>query len=113
MDGDHFFDLLAEDVVFDFVITVPDYPRHVVGRDNLIELYRGSGSTFFLVPRSRPPHPPVRHDLLGGPRVRLRRQGGGHRYSNNYVSVTLEAHKGVALARLLDPLSVLAALEGR
>ena len=48
MDGDHFFDLLAEDVVFDFVITVPDYPRHVVGRDNLIELYRGYGSTFFL-----------------------------------------------------------------
>ena len=48
VDGDHFFDLLAEDVVFDFVITVPDYPRHVVGRDNLIELYRGYGSTFFL-----------------------------------------------------------------
>jgi hypothetical protein len=48
VDGDHFFDLLAEDVVFDFVITVPDYPRHVVGRDNLIELYRGDGSTFFL-----------------------------------------------------------------
>ena len=35
-DGGHFFDLLAEDVVFDFVITVPDYPRHVVGRDNLM-----------------------------------------------------------------------------
>jgi hypothetical protein len=25
-DGDHFFELLADDVVFDFVITVPDYP---------------------------------------------------------------------------------------
>jgi hypothetical protein len=25
-DGDHFFELLAEDVVFDFVITVPDTP---------------------------------------------------------------------------------------
>src|SRR5215216_3117304 len=48
VDGDHFFDLLAEDVVFDFVITVPDYPRHVVGRDNLIELYRGYGATFVL-----------------------------------------------------------------
>ena len=47
-DGDHFFELLAYDVVFDFVITVPDYPRRVVGRDNLIELYRGYGSTFFL-----------------------------------------------------------------
>jgi hypothetical protein len=40
-DGDHFFELLADDVAFDFVITVPDYPRRVVGRDNLIELYRG------------------------------------------------------------------------
>ena len=47
-DGDHFFDMLADDVVFDFVITVPDYPRHVVGRDNLIELYRGYGSTLSL-----------------------------------------------------------------
>jgi hypothetical protein len=45
-DGDHFFDLLAEDVVIDFIITVPDYPRHVVGRANLIELYRGYGATF-------------------------------------------------------------------
>ena len=31
-DGAHFFDLLAEDVVFDYIITVPSYPRHVVGR---------------------------------------------------------------------------------
>src|ERR1700682_5347847 len=48
VDGDPFFDLLAQDVVFDFIITVPNYPRHIVGRDNLIELYRGYGSTFFL-----------------------------------------------------------------
>ena len=41
VDEGHFFDLLAEDVVFEFIITVPDYPRQVVGRDNLIELYRG------------------------------------------------------------------------
>ena len=41
VDGEHFFDLLAQDVVFDFIITVPDYPRHVVGRHDLIELYRG------------------------------------------------------------------------
>jgi uncharacterized protein len=48
VDGEHFFDMLADDVVFDFVITVPDYPRHVVGRDNLIELYRGYGAVLFL-----------------------------------------------------------------
>ncbi len=27
VDGEHFFDLLAEDVVFEYVITVPGYPR--------------------------------------------------------------------------------------
>jgi hypothetical protein len=43
-----FSDLLAQDVVFDFIITVPNYPGHVVGRADLIELYRGYGSTFFL-----------------------------------------------------------------
>jgi uncharacterized protein len=48
VDGDHFFDLLAQDMVFDFIITVPNYPHHIVGRANLIELYRGYGSTFFL-----------------------------------------------------------------
>src|SRR5271170_4751820 len=32
VDGEHFFDLLAEDVVFEYVITVPDYPRRVEGR---------------------------------------------------------------------------------
>jgi uncharacterized protein len=48
VDGEHFFDMLADDVVFDFVITVPDCPRRVVGRDNLIELYRGYGSVLFL-----------------------------------------------------------------
>ena len=46
--GGHFFDLLAQDVVYDFIITVPNYPGHVVGRADLIELYRGYGSTFFL-----------------------------------------------------------------
>src|SRR4030081_3853184 len=32
VDGGHFFEFLAEDVVFEFIITVPDYPRRVVGR---------------------------------------------------------------------------------
>jgi hypothetical protein len=48
VDGSHSFDLLADDVVFEFIITVPDYPRLVAGRDNLIELYRDYQSTFFL-----------------------------------------------------------------
>ena len=46
VDGDHFFDLLAQDVVFDFIITVPNYPRHVVGRAT------SSNSTEATAPRS-------------------------------------------------------------
>jgi hypothetical protein len=32
VDGGHFFDLLAEDVIFEYVISVPGYPRRVEGR---------------------------------------------------------------------------------
>jgi uncharacterized protein len=47
-DGEHFFDLLAEDVVIEYVITVPDYPRRVAGRLAVAELYRHYGDTFLL-----------------------------------------------------------------
>ena len=31
-DGGHFFDLLAEEVIFEYIITTPGYPRRVEGR---------------------------------------------------------------------------------
>jgi hypothetical protein len=48
VDGEHFFDLLAEDVIFDFVISVPGHPRRVVRRQAVAELYRGYGSIMVL-----------------------------------------------------------------
>ena len=42
--GEHFVDLLAEDVVFEYVITVPGYPRRVEGRQVAAELYRPYGA---------------------------------------------------------------------
>ena len=38
-DGEDYFDLLAADVVFEYVISVPGYPRRVEGRQNIIDLY--------------------------------------------------------------------------
>ena len=116
VDGDHFFNLLADDVVFDFVITVPDYPRHVVGRDNLIELYRGYGSTFFLdrcydlrVHRSDATSSVVLEYASEGKVVRT-----GYPYSNRYVSViTLKDRKVSHWRDYLDPLRVFAALNGQ
>jgi uncharacterized protein len=40
-DGEDYFDLLADDVTFEYVITVPGYPRQVTGRQKIIELYAG------------------------------------------------------------------------
>ena len=48
VDGVHFFDLLAENVIFDYVISVPGYPRRVEGRRAVAELYRGYGSNVVL-----------------------------------------------------------------
>jgi ketosteroid isomerase-like protein len=47
-DGGHFFDLLAEDVVFDYIITTPGYPRHVEGRQAVAELFRPYGDVIVL-----------------------------------------------------------------
>ena len=115
-DGDHFFELLADDVVFDFVITVPDHPRRVVGRDNLIELYRGYGSTFFL---DRCDDLRVhRSDSTSSVVLEYGSQGKvvatGYPYSNRYISViTLKDRKVSHWRDHLDPLRVFAALEGR
>ena len=38
-DGEDYFDLLADDVVFEYVISVPGYPKRVEGRQNIIDLY--------------------------------------------------------------------------
>jgi ketosteroid isomerase-like protein len=40
-DGEDYFDLLADDVVIEYVISVPGYPRRVEGRPAVIDLYSG------------------------------------------------------------------------
>jgi ketosteroid isomerase-like protein len=40
-DGEDYFDLLADDVIVEYVITVRGYPRRVEGRQAVIDLYRG------------------------------------------------------------------------
>ena len=115
-DGEHFFDLLAEDVVFDFVITVPGYPRHVVGRDNLIELYRGYGSTFFLdrCYDLRVHHSPATSSVVLEYSSQGKVVATGYPYGNRYISVAVIKDRKVSQWRdYLDPLRVFASLEGQ
>ena len=112
-DGGHFFDLLADDVVFEFIITVPGYPRRVAGRDNLIELYRGYQSTFFLdrcfdlrVHRSDDSTVTLEYASEG------KVTATGRPYGNRYISVvTIKDRKIIHWRDYLDPLRVFAALE--
>ena len=48
VDDGHFFDLLAEDVIFEYVISVPGYPRLVEGRRAVADLYRDYGRNIVL-----------------------------------------------------------------
>jgi ketosteroid isomerase-like protein len=108
-DGGHFFDLLAEDVVFDYIITVPNYPRHVVGRAAVAELYRPYGETFVLdrcfdlaVHRDRETGVVVLEYASEGRAVRT-----GAAYSNRYVSVlTIPERKVTRWRDYLDPIAV-------
>ena len=116
VDGEHFFDVLADDVVFDFIITVPDYPRRVVGRDNLVELYRGYGSVFFLdrCYDLRVHHSPSTSTVVLEYSSEGRVVATGYPYGNRYISVvTIKDRKVTQWRDYLDPLRVFAALDDR
>jgi uncharacterized protein len=48
VDGEHYFDALADDVLFEFQYEFPGWPRVTRGRDNLIALYSGYGRNIRL-----------------------------------------------------------------
>jgi uncharacterized protein len=112
-DGAHFFDLLADDVVFDYIITVPNYPRHVVGRAAVADLYRPYGETIVLnrcfdlaVHRDRETGVVVLEYASEGRVV-----ASGAAYSNRYISVLTIAERKVTRWRdYLDPIAVFDAI---
>jgi ketosteroid isomerase-like protein len=113
VDGDHFFDLLADDVVFEYVITVPGYPRHVVGRFSVAELYRAYGDTLVLdrcfdlaVHRDRESGVVVLEYASEGRAVST-----GVAYANRYISVLTVVDRKVTRWRdYLDPIAVFEAV---
>jgi uncharacterized protein len=113
VDGQHFFDLLAEDVIFEFVISVPGYPRRVVGRRAVAELYRGYGNTMVLrsadelaVHRDREASVLVLEYAVHGRAVQT-----GRTYDNHFFSVvTIKGRKVTHWRDYLDPVAVFNAI---
>src|ERR1700733_1747758 len=113
VDGDHFFDLLAEDVVFDYIVATPGYPRHVEGRRAVAELYRPYGDMIVL---DRCQDLAVHHDPSTVVVVLEYASQGqvvatGTPYASRYISVLTIADRKVSRWRVyLDPLAVFDAL---
>ncbi|WP_163751234.1 nuclear transport factor 2 family protein [Mycolicibacterium helvum] len=109
VDGEDYFDLLAEDVVFEYVISVPGYPRRVEGRDAVLELYRGYDDYMSIYSADglrvyRDPDASVvvlEYEVHGHP------VHGGGAYDNRFVSIVTVANGKVTHWRdYLDPIAV-------
>jgi len=113
VDDVHFFDILSKDVVVDYVITFPGYPRRVKGRKAVAELYRPYGD---LIQLDRCFDLAVHRDPATGTVVLEYASEGrtvqdDRSYANRYVSVLTISDRLVTRWRdYLDPLAVFDAL---
>ena len=113
VEGADFFDTLAEDAVFEYVISVPGYPRRIVGREAVAELYSGYGETMVLhgsdelaVHRDPEASVVVLEYTVHGRAVRT-----GRAYDNHFVSViTIKDRKITHWRDYLDPVAVFDAI---
>lgn len=107
--GEDYFDLLADDVVVEFVISVPGYPRRVQGRQSLIDLYRGYDDFMAVhtadnlrVYRDTDASVAILEYEVHGRSVAT-----GSPYNNHFVSViTVKDHKVTHWRDYLDPIAV-------
>jgi ketosteroid isomerase-like protein len=112
VDGSDFFDMHAEDVVVEYVITVPDYPRRIVGREALAQLYSDYGDSIVQSGSSdvhryydSEQSTVVLEYTMHGTVV-----SSGAPYTNRFISViTIKDRKIVYWRDYLDPLAVFAA----
>jgi uncharacterized protein len=109
VEGEDYFDLLADDVIFEYVISVPGYPRHVQGRQNIIDLYNGYDQYMHVhsadnlrVYRDPQASVAVLEYEVHGESVQTARP-----YNNRFVSIiTVKDHKVTHWRDYLDPVSI-------
>lgn len=108
-DGEDYFDMLADDVVFEYVISVPGYPRRIEGRQNIIDLYSDYDS--YMSVRSadnlRIYRDPEASVVVLEYEVHGESAQTGRPYNNRFVSiVTIKGSKVTWWRDYLDPVAV-------
>ena len=112
VDGDHYFDVVADDAVFEFCYVFPDFPTKIVGRDALMALYSGYGDRTVLhggdeliVHRSQDPGVLILEYEVHGKNIRT-----GKPYDNRFISVvTIDDRKIVRWRDYVDSLAAFTA----
>jgi len=112
VDGDDFFDIHADDVVVEYIITIPDYPRRIVGREALAELYADYGQSIVQSGSSdvHRYHDAEQSVVVLEYTIHGTVVSTGAPYLNRFISViTVKDRKIVHWRDYLDPLAVFAA----
>lgn len=108
-EGEDYFDLLADDVVFEYVISVPGYPRRVEGRQGVIDLYSGYDDymTVHTADNLRVYRDPEASVAVLEYEVHGESVLTGRPYNNRFVSIiTVKDHKVTHWRDYLDPVAV-------
>jgi len=113
VDGDHHFDTIADDAVFEYRYRFPGWPEKVNGREALMSLYTGYGNNIVLhgadglvVHRSQDTRVVILEYEVHGRIVRT-----GASYDNRFISVvTIEDRKIVRWRDYMDSLTAMTAL---
>jgi ketosteroid isomerase-like protein len=113
VDGDHYFDTIADDAVFEFRYIFPGWPLRVDSRKALMTLYAGYGDNIVLhgagaliAHRTQDPRVAILEYEVHGKTVRT-----GASYDNRFISVvTIEHRKIVKWRDYMDSLAAITAL---
>jgi ketosteroid isomerase-like protein len=113
LDGDHYFDTVADNAVFEFRYIFPGWPQRVNSREALMSLYAGYGNNIILrsadglvVHRSQDARVVILEYEVHGRVIRT-----GASYDNRFISVaTIEDRKIVQWRDYMDSLTAMTAL---
>jgi ketosteroid isomerase-like protein len=111
--GEHFFDTVAEDALFEFLYDFPGWPRIIRGRGDVLDKFSGYGDNIRLhasgglvAHRSQDPRVVILEYEVHGKIVAT-----GVPYDNRFISViTIENHKIVRWRDYMDSLAAWMAL---
>jgi ketosteroid isomerase-like protein len=113
VDGEHYFDTIAENAVFEFRYIFPGWPTELTGREALMSLYAGYGKNIVLhhadalvMHKAQDPRVVVIEYDVHGKVV-----ASGKNYDNRFVSiVTIENRRIIHWRDYMDSLAAMTAL---